>query len=610
VSGVAVDATEDRVDTEGVVSKMLARMAHRGPDGSASATVTRVDARATVGQLSLWATTEDVGLRGPLEGPRGHLLAFDGRLDEREVLARELDAPPAAPDRDLALRAFERWGRDAPKHLTGDFAWAVWCPDEKRLFAARDRMGTAPLFYARTGRGIRVASEKRALLVDGRVAPRPNLLELSLALADEHVERDGTWIEGVCAIPPGSWLEWTPERFIVEGYHRLAVGRRVTFTDPRDYVVDLEEVLAQAVRDRLRARRAVGATVSGGLDSSTVAALASREASAGGLAAPRLVTVRYPGLSCDEGWFSERLARHLEAPLAAVPMPTGGESYAPRDVGDLLYDPTVGVYEAMARALDGVRVMLTGWGSDELQWPTGYEVQSLLGEGHPLSALRVAGAIEEPLRARTWRRFASAVARVVRLRPTPPAPGERDDVPACATDRAVELLRQGRRARAETLGWLRDQSPTDRVVVGGLVHGLQAPFGLGHMGMIGAALGIELRHPFFDVRVVERFLSYPLALRYDAVLDKPLLRRTADRWLPPSLAWRTLRPSFAPFFRFAAEAHAVSTRKILAGARLEALGLVREGYLKRAAQECDTDARLRELGTLLTLESWLARLET
>lgn len=605
MSGIAFDVALDGADAALAVSRMMSRMAYRGRDAAALVSGTDTSLSYAMGQLSTWATPEDEGLRGPLRGTDGHLVAFDGRLDRVAALRAELDLADDAPDREIVLAAFRRWDRDAPSRLDGDFAFAVWHPARRRLFVARDRLGAVAVFFHEHVRGVRIASEKRALLVDERCPARPNRAALAMELVAEYAERDTTILQGVRAIAPGTWLDWSDGKLSRGAYWELEVPRTVSYRDRRAYEDELRELLRSAIRERMRARGPVGIAVSGGLDSSAVAAIAVADARESGAAEPALATFRFEGLDCDETWFSERLARHLDAPLLALAMPTRGEPYAPRDLGDLLYHPMFALYEALAKARPDVRVLLTGQGSDELQWWTHHEAESALDEGAITTGLRLAGMYEAPLSIAPWRKLLGIGARRVGALPRRVAGLETRDPPTWMTADAAHLVARGREEERQALLSSRERSAVTRVLVAGLTRSAQVPLGLAQLSLTGAVLGMEIRNPFLDHRLVERFLSYPLAVRYDFSVAKPLLRAASAPFLPPSLAWRSASPSFESFLRRALSLQRTELERLFAPARLEALDLVRPGALAKVRADERSPTWAGELGVLVSTEAWL-----
>jgi len=161
------------------LAAMDAALAHWGPDGGGL----WQDAHCGLGQRLLFNTPEAVHERLPrwVEDARIALTAA-ARIDNRDELCDLFAIPPAArpttPDSDLILRAYLKWGEESPDHLLGDWSFAVWHPDERKLFLARDHHGNTSLVYWQQGDRFAFASAPQALYAIG--APR-RLNELYLA---------------------------------------------------------------------------------------------------------------------------------------------------------------------------------------------------------------------------------------------------------------------------------------------------------------------------------------------------------------------------------------------------------------------------------------------
>ena len=234
-----------------------------------------------------WAlVAEEDGRSGnALHIDRGSGLAVvaDVRLDDRSALCDALSAPHAEraglDDRDLIARAWARWGRDCPDHLLGDYAFAVWDRRARTLFCARDHMGVRPFYYAETARGFVFASAVEAVLAAPGVDDWLDESTVATWLVRRNVAAEprtffaqvrklpsGHALEVAAAAPPRLRRHWRPER-----------APRVRRASDDAYAEELLDLGARAVRDRLRGPDPVGAHLSGGLDSSTVAVLAARE---------------------------------------------------------------------------------------------------------------------------------------------------------------------------------------------------------------------------------------------------------------------------------------------------------------------------------------------
>jgi hypothetical protein len=131
-----------------------------------------------------------------------------------------------------------------------------------------------------------------------------------------------------------------------------------------------------------------------------------------------------------------------------------------------------------------------------------------------------------------------------------------------------------------------------------------------HLGQLAADLGLCLRNPFFDRRVVELLTAMPLRLRHDAVVLKPLLRAAVDPLLPPSIAHRTFGPSFDDFFHEMVRRERPHYAELFAAARLEELGLVERGGLSRLlSNAADSVDLIREILAAVAIEGWLQAIE-
>ena len=377
-----------------------------------------------------------------------------------------------------------------------------------------------------------------------------------------------------------------------------------------DHATEYRSVLREAVLARMRARGPVAIGVSGGLDSSSIAALAVSIARDGLAPMPVLVTTRYPGLACDESAFSSRLAEHLERPLRYIDAPEHG--YEPPEPREIYYDPSFQLWQRMLDACrsDRVYAHLTGMGSDEIMWSTGFEVEdAVLDRDFPLAA-RFAGIYEDPSAWRAWRRLGGAVKRSLQSQRRGPRRGERVRIPDWATPLAAGLIgraREERRAKSRSL--FHSHTSRERIAVE-LAFGSQCPFGIAQYVQYGPHLGVDIRNPFYDNRVVELALALPVGIRDSLDVSKPLLRKAIEPLLPPSLVWRTHGAEFTSFFRSAFHSHENLTRRFFGESRLEALGVVRPGALLRLLETGRSHPeQTRELLATFAYEAWVRKLE-
>ena len=256
---------------------MLAIQHHRGPDGSGC----YVDPTGVAGLAHNRLSIIDLSDAGqqPMASADGRFqISFNGEIYNYIELKEQLADYPyrSRTDTEVVLAAYQRWGERCLDRLIGMFAFLIWDQRDQRLFAARDRFGVKPLYYARRDDGaLVIASEIRTLRAAG-VATEPNPKAWASYLARgvyEHSEE--TFFQGVYSLPPGHQLIWRDTREQLQGWYDLADRSGADF-DQRPETEVMEEyfaLLQESTRLRFRADVPVGINLSGGLDSSALLGL-------------------------------------------------------------------------------------------------------------------------------------------------------------------------------------------------------------------------------------------------------------------------------------------------------------------------------------------------
>jgi asparagine synthase (glutamine-hydrolysing) len=239
----------------------------------------------------------------PMTDEAGRWITYNGEVYNYPELRLELGGPfRTGCDTEVVMRAHDRWGVDSLDHLRGMFAYALWDEVEQELVCARDRFGIKPFYYAQVGDVLYFASEAKALLpflprIETDLAGLKDYLAFQFCLAGK------TLFEGVRELLPGHRLRVrngtaVPERYW-EVYYDLDFDHTAKYFEER-----IEALLAESVKLHLRSDVPVAAYLSGGLDSSSVASLASR-----GSGGPmKAFTGRFPE---DERYDESRYARML-----------------------------------------------------------------------------------------------------------------------------------------------------------------------------------------------------------------------------------------------------------------------------------------------------------
>ena len=222
---------------------------------------------------------EDVYDRQPVRSPDGiHVLVADGRIDNIDELAGELDLSPVRdlPDAAVIMAAYRKWAAACLDRLVGEFAFAVWNSRDRSLFLARDALGRRPLFWARGQGFFGFATMPRGLFALPEVSRSVSEEYLAAQLALLPRTGDGTMYRDVRRVPPGHCMTVTASSQSLRCYWKPQVRRDSRLRDPRVSAEALREVYTTAVRCRLRGIGNIGSLISAGWDSSSVTAIAAR----------------------------------------------------------------------------------------------------------------------------------------------------------------------------------------------------------------------------------------------------------------------------------------------------------------------------------------------
>jgi asparagine synthase (glutamine-hydrolysing) len=255
---------------------MVSLLERRGPEG----TRTWLQEATGLGHTLLATTPEATRERLPLQDPgTGCTITADVRLDNRDDLLRRLRLRRGVEtgDAQIILASYLRWGERCVERLVGDFAFAIWDPRSHTLFCARDHLGVRPFHYHHApGRLVAFASEARAVLSLPVVPFRIDEGRIADYLIDlEGVDQTSTFFEDVHRLPPAHTLTATPDHLLIRRYWRLEAGDELRLGSDDEYADAFLEVFSTAVGSRLRGAPRVGAMLSGGMDSGSVAAIAS-----------------------------------------------------------------------------------------------------------------------------------------------------------------------------------------------------------------------------------------------------------------------------------------------------------------------------------------------
>ena len=341
---------------------------HRGPDGAGL----WIEGPVGLGHRRL-AIVDVAGGHQPMANEDQTVwIVFNGEIYNHAELRPELEARGhryrTRSDTETILHLYEEEGERCVERLRGMFAFAVWDRTRRRLLLARDRLGIKPLYYARTDRELLFASEIKALLAASPIRAEFNEAVLPEYLATRFVAGEETFFRGIRKLLPGHTLSWSlADGFRERRYWRLPVTTDDSPVELQERASHLRTRLEGAVRSHLMSDVPLGLFLSGGLDSS-------------GLAALMAPMVKEPIRTFSVG-FTEREANELPyARLAAssvgaehrevIVSPEQFFKTLPRLIWHedepLAFDSSVPLYFVSRLAQEHVKVVLTGEGADEL----------------------------------------------------------------------------------------------------------------------------------------------------------------------------------------------------------------------------------------------------
>jgi asparagine synthase (glutamine-hydrolysing) len=316
-------------------------------------------------------------------------IAADARVDGRQELvaalrARGVAAATDAPDAHLLLHAYEAWGERCVERVVGDFAFTIWDERERRLVSARDHFGLVPLYYAHTRDGFLVSNVLKAMRLHPEISDALDERTVGdILLVGFNGDLDATVFADIRAVPPAHMLTWRDGQVSIRRYWRPADRpREVRFERPEEYAERFRVVFDAAVGDRLRSNR-VATQLSGGMDSTSVAATARMLLAARGQFDMRAYTVVHERLIAEqEGPLAEVVAEFLHLPLERIvvedyvaPATGGPPPVALAEPRPYASNQSV-QYELARRTASFARAVLTGMGGDPLfrvvpTWPAG-----------------------------------------------------------------------------------------------------------------------------------------------------------------------------------------------------------------------------------------------
>jgi asparagine synthase (glutamine-hydrolysing) len=525
-----------------VDSSLLERMTHfmafRGPD----AQHIWIDGHVGFGHTLLRTTDESCHEQQPCSLDGEVWITADARIDDRENLINMLaehgrEARLDRPDVELILHAYHAWGERCVEHLLGDFAFAIWDVRQRRLFCARDHFGFKPFYYSRVADCLIVSNTLNCVRLHPAVSNELNDLAIAdFLLFGENSDITTSAFADIKRLPPAHRLTGSEGSVRVDRYWTLPVDGQIRYRRPVEYSEHLKELLRRAVGDRLRTKR-VGVFMTGGMDSSSVAAVARKLVPAG--LEPlelRAFTVVYDRLIPDrERTYAGLVAQALDIPIH-FQCADGDNLYEGWDRPELQTpEPSMGTFPIALFNITRLvaahsRIVLTGQGADPAMLGSSTYTLELLKAG-------AWGRLAVDLWAALSRGYLPKVGLRARLRRwhsrlDPPSP-----LPAWVNrDLAARLDLATRWSQSHAELSVPHLHRPEACQCLAMSHW---PFSFESVDPGVTRLPLERRHPFFDLRVLTYLLAIPPLPWCD---NKEVLRAAMVGLLPESVRLRPKAP--------------------------------------------------------------------
>jgi asparagine synthase (glutamine-hydrolysing) len=592
---------------------MCDALAHRGPDDEGF----YVGPGVGLGMRRLSIIDLATGHQ-PIANEDGSVwVVFNGEIYNYQELRAELERRghvfATSTDTETIVHLYEEHGPAAVERLRGMFALALWDDKRRQLLLARDRLGIKPLYVADGGDRLLFASELKAILALGEVEPRLDWRALSHMFAFQATPADASLIDGVRKLPPGT-------RLVAQAGGRRQAKRYwdVRFEPDRAhdeayFVERLRELLTESVRVHLVSDVPLGAFLSGGIDSSAVVALMSRQ-KAGPI---KTFSIGFTDQDFSELAHARTVARafgtdHRE--LVLEPDALGILEEVAWHLDEPLGDPSaIPTYLVSRLAAESVTVVLSGDGGDELF--AGYDKYVVEGRERryglvprPLRRLigRLPDVMPERMRGRRFlRHFA--------------LDGAERYLDATSMFRAEE---QARLFTPEVAARLAGYDPWDslRPSLGeGTAHWLSTlqradingylPLDiLTKVDRMSMAHSIETRVPLLDHRVVEFAATIPPELQLKQGVTKHVFKAAMRGILPDAIIDRRKQGFAVPLGRWFRGRLAGVLRELLLSPASRQRGIIEPSFVERLIERHEAGRPLdMELWTLLSFELWCRR---
>lgn len=537
------------------LKKMTDALSHRGPDGEGH--WNNPENTVLLGHRRLAIIDLTNAGHQPMQYLGRYVIIHNGEvynyIELRDELIKKGYSFRSQTDTEVIAAAYDCWKEDCLSRFDGMFAFALWDSQANELFAARDRFGEKPFFYHFTESRFLFASEMKAIWAAG-IEKQPNQKMLfnfiTIGYTGNPEKPEETFYSNILKLPAASWLKFSPLYFTctVKKYWSIEPGQKEKNIADKEAMEQFRYLFSASVSKRLRSDVETGTSLSGGLDSSSIAA--AIQSSAKGNKPLQTFTASFPGYEKDELAFATlitdtfRLKQHI-VPVNSAGLLSNWEKICSCQEEPFGSSSIFAQYEVYRSAGEqGVKVLLDGQGADEIlggyhkyykwYWQELFRNGKLKGRKE-LAAARKLG-VAEPF---TWKNKIAAwfpsFATIVMER---------------------QYLAEALSHPGLTKEFIQHQSqeayytPPDHFSLNGVLHFNTFTHGLEELLRFAdrnsMAHGTEVRLPFLSHELVEFLFSLPSHFKIRDGWTKWLLRKSMEPGLPAQITWRPDKVGFEP----------------------------------------------------------------
>lgn len=444
-------------------------------------------------------------------------------------------------DHELVASAYQRWKNESPRHLLGDFAFAIWDPKDQSLFLARDPLGIKPLYYFWNGKKLIFGTRITPFFEDPSVPKRQNETTIADYLLGEFRDHGATFFQEIKQLPPAHSLHLSKEGEIrLRRYWKPDPGRQIHYAFHEDYLEHYREIFLSAMKDRLRSAHPIGFLLSGGLDSTHIMAAAEALRSRSrGYPPFEAATLTESGFWQEEWDALESLKATYGTKIEMIGLSDFQSGFELNlDQGETPHPEGLPIIPPLLERLQskGCQVCLTGFGASEFFNGSeyGYLEDVFLGLQIPKlmrELKKVSHATNSSVKANlAWLAFEAirevlpkSLRQWIKSLTFGHSPIRKALLLPCRTESLV--VPSSFPSRCRELAYRAIARPS-------------FAFALNQIDEASERYSMEMRHPFLDLRLIEFFLAIPDAVKMKDGYRKMFVQQSLKEMVPGRLRQR------------------------------------------------------------------------